>query len=510
MKKNNKKRFIALFLSMVMVIAMLAGCGKTTETSEVASNGKSEESKKAEDSKAVPLRLVMYGDTTTRRDEYFANEFHDRVLEELNIDLTVEFLPWSEMNGTSVVNMLAAGESFAVEYIVQLADFHSKGYLAPISEDDINTYMPDYLDMRGDNGFENTKYEGEIYTLPIGCTPYSGQHQSVAVRNELLNEVGWDASDIHTYDQFMEAIAAVKEKYPDISVLYGTSSLKHALGEELGGMNFTNAVDKYAVVNENEDGDKVYSYFETELYKNEAKMMEEWVKLGYQQADILTNPGQPAADWEAGNSLCAFGAAVRLVSYGNLSSIPNVDLKLIKFENKTYVKGRDYDWGIAFSANEAENIPYWLQLFNWIYQSQENYNFAVYGVEGKDWEYNEDGTINKLADCMFWEEPIMQASKFAKYPANIPQENIDAYNTFDEGSIESKLNGFVFDSTPVETEKALLSAVLTEYMEPISRGLKSYDEYYDEALSKLKEAGIDAYVAEYQRQFSEWYAAKNK
>ena len=41
----------------------------------------------------VELRLIFYGDMTARRDEFFKNEFHDAVLEDLNIDLTVEFLP---------------------------------------------------------------------------------------------------------------------------------------------------------------------------------------------------------------------------------------------------------------------------------------------------------------------------------------------------------------------------------------------------------------------------------
>lgn len=41
----------------------------------------------------VDLRFVFYGDMTTRREEFFKNEFHDKVLEDLGINMTVETLP---------------------------------------------------------------------------------------------------------------------------------------------------------------------------------------------------------------------------------------------------------------------------------------------------------------------------------------------------------------------------------------------------------------------------------
>lgn len=43
-------------------------------------------------------------------------------------------------------------------------------------------------------------------------------------------------------------------------------------------------------------------------------------------------------------------------------------------------------------------------------------------------------------------------------------------------------------------------------MVPVLRGLVDYEENYPKALQKMKEAGLDAVVAEYQKQFSEWYA----
>ena len=63
--------------------------------------------------------------------------------------------------------------------------------------------------------------------------------------------------------------------------------------------------------------------------------------------------------------------------------------------------------------------------------------------------------------------------------------------------------------TPVQTEYAQMQAVEQEYFNPITNGLVDYDEAIDEALKKLKEAGVDKFVEEYQRQFKAFYDSKN-
>ena len=104
----------------------------------------------------------------------------------------------------------------------------------------------------------------------------------------------------------------------------------------------------------------------------------------------------------------------------------------------------------------------------------------------------------------------MACSKFKHYDPSIPEEKIERYEHLDDDAQISKKMGFVFDSSSVSTEVAAMSAVYTEYIEPIWMGFKDYDENIDEALQKMKEAGLDKYVAEVQRQFSEFYAENHQ
>lgn len=71
-----------------------------------------------------------------------------------------------------------------------------------------------------------------------------------------------------------------------------------------------------------------------------------------------------------------------------------------------------------------------------------------------------------------------------------------------------KTTNFIFDTEPMKSEYAQLQAVETEYLNPISNGFKDYDENIDEAIEKLKAAGLDKFMEEVQKQFDEFMANK--
>lgn len=104
-----------------------------------------------------------------------------------------------------------------------------------------------------------------------------------------------------------------------------------------------------------------------------------------------------------------------------------------------------------------------------------------------------------------WVEPI-----YKNYQNWVTDEQKETYENWNEGCVDQKDIGFSFDLTPVSTEYAQLQAVEQEYFNPMTAGIVSYEDGYEEAVKKLKEAGIDAFVEEYQRQFQEFIDSKNK
>ena len=178
----------------------------------------------------------------------------------------------------------------------------------------------------------------------------------------------------------------------------------------------------------------------------------------------------------------------------------------MKIGDAPFVTTMDYDWGISISAADEEHVDRWLELIEWMYKDQETYDFLIYGVEGKDYERNEDGSINKLVTDVFWEDWFMMADCYQTYSSMVTEENIQIYLDTDKDVIESKTMGFVFDSSAVSTEISMIQAAYDEYMKPIEMGIDAYDSPYEEALKKMKDAGLDTVVEEIQNQFSAWYA----
>ena len=515
-----KKRMLALVLAVCMVLGLMTGCqsssGKDTTTAGTQSEEKTTAAAAGEGTTAaqtekevVDLRFVFYGDMTTRREEFFKNEFHDKVLEDLGINMTVETLPWG--SDTTIATMLASGESFACYNIVSAYDWPAKGYLAKIDMGMIEELCPNLIRTRGEtNGFECVKYKGDIYAIPFGNKPYSGGMQLFDVRNDILKSVGYDAKDIHTYEQLEEAIAAVHEADPNLRILRSSDFMKNALQPMFSDQVTIFSGVQFAYVDEKEEGDQVYSWFESEYFKNYSKFCEEWVGKGFISQDELTNPTQGSADWETGNCLICYGMPGALISMQMKDINPDAEEALIRIDGTTMVKLNDYDWGISISASDQDVVDRWLTFFDWMYKDQETFNFCAYGVEGKDWEFNEDGTIKKLCDDSFIDKWFLEAIPYNTYAPSIPKENIERYENWDkeEGAVLSKASGFIFDTTPVASELAMMTSIYTEYFKPMSSGFLSYDENYEDAIKQLKDAGLDKYMEEYQRQFSEWYAAK--
>ena len=85
---------------------------------------------------------------------------------------------------------------------------------------------------------------------------------------------------------------------------------------------------------------------------------------------------------------------------------------------------------------------------------------------------------------------------------------IDTWVNINETANPSPLMGFVPNPEPTRTEEAQIAAVIGEYASTLEYGAlgKDYFATYEDFLAKLKAAGIDKVVAEYQKQVDAFFA----
>ena len=81
-------------------------------------------------------------------------------------------------------------------------------------------------------------------------------------------------------------------------------------------------------------------------------------------------------------------------------------------------------------------------------------------------------------------------------------QNIISFNETEAHDIMThRTNVVAFD------QEVLLKNMIDTMLEEGNSRYPVYEENIDKVLQEMKDAGLDTYVAEYQRQFSEYYAS---
>ena len=322
--------------------------------------------------------------------------------------------------------------------------------------------------------------------------------------------------DLKTVEDVEKFWTLAHEKYPDM------------IGFSRGGMNpmiLNGAFDSdrniyrlngFVATDGNQtDSGEVWSFYESDEYKQAVETANRWYEMGMIPSYVLSNGSQCDAQFYSGDALFTIGASYRVFEYQDIvmKAAPEAVFKnyyLGDKEEKPLMSRGAYSTAFAVSADvEGDELVGYVKLINLLQSSQEWVDFILYGVEGKDYTVNEDGTFEMINTDVLVDTWLPDNINFKRYQNWVTDEQKETYENWNEGCIAQKDIGFSFDLTPVSTEYAQLQAVEQEYFNPMTAGIVSYEDGYEEAVKKLKEAGIDTFVEEYQRQFQEFIDGQN-
>lgn len=215
MKKRTK--LVSALLSMCLLIgASLTGCGsdetqsnaKTSEQSSTASttSAKTQAEQSSDDVTEITYWYSWTGPTQENNIE-LAEKFNETVGKEKGIHVTAEYQGSYDELHQKLQAAYVAKETpeITVMEIGSIRTFAENGVLEPLDSwiADANVDMDDFYD----GLLPNCYVDGVCYGLPyLRSTPI------MYCNNTLLNEAGWDAADIKTWDDLKAAAVAVNEK----------------------------------------------------------------------------------------------------------------------------------------------------------------------------------------------------------------------------------------------------------------------------------------------------------
>ena len=82
-----RKKVTALLTAAIMAVSVLAaGCSGSGDSGTAENGSASSEAAEAVTEEPTQATLVLYGEESPRMTEFAENEFHDKVLEAINVD----------------------------------------------------------------------------------------------------------------------------------------------------------------------------------------------------------------------------------------------------------------------------------------------------------------------------------------------------------------------------------------------------------------------------------------
>lgn len=494
------KKVLSLLLMATMLTGMLAGCGNE-QKQKVNSEGKEA---------PIPVKLVMFGEESPRMKELFQTVIYDKVLDEINVDLEIQYLPWTEYAGGKSELMFSSGEKFVCYTNTEVtAKMVAKGYYADLTDviKDNAKELYEYCD--AENATKAFTINDKIYAVPVGYKPNAGEDYLTMVRKDLMDEVG--VTDITSIEDLENFYNLCKELHPDYIGLgrgINPRMLNVAIPSEMN-MNFINSL---AITDGNApDDSKVYSFYESEEYKQVCEITKRWKDMEIIPSYQLSNSEQSATEFAAGRAMFAGSSNDRIFEMDESVRISAPDALFQNYYLGDKTKKPLMSWGtytVAFSISagveDPEELAAYVKVINLFQKSQEWVDLWIYGVEGTDYTIDDNGRVERICTDEMIHSWMPVNTKFRRYSSYVTDEMIETFNKGLEGSIEQKSTNFIFDVEPVKAEYAQIQAVELEYLSPITNGFKDYDENIDKAIEKLKAAGIDTFMAELQKQFDEF------
>lgn len=479
------RKLFSLMLAIVMTVGLLSGCGKSSGSKDT-------------------ITILYPGDEGDRMSEFMKNEFAQKMQEDLGLKVKMIYVPWDQYWSQKDI-MLAANEPIDLYWdgLPDLSTFVNKKQ-ASVLNDLIDKYGQDMLKVLPKQQLEGATIDGNIYGIPTAYAPSSGMFQLVCVRQDILEAVGMQ--EIKTAEDLKEFAEKAKEQFPQMK---GPADpifkplTRYFADEQLSWV----AYGDVAVYGE--DTGKVFSYYETDAFKKIAKYNSEMYKEGLYSDDLTIKYNERDSRMQTGLYLWVEGSLGKENEIIDSVKVNAPDARL-----KSYILKPDEPRYVIATGGEVLCIPQTapnpegaMKFLNWLYKSQDNYLMALYGVKDKDYKIVDD-RIQKITTDEFFYEWMFRNKNYQLFAPEVDQTYIDTYEHWDDNASASKMLGFRFNNENVKEIETAINEVAGKEMAPILYGFSDYDTAYPEALQHLKDAGIDQYIAEVQKQLDAFLASK--
>ncbi|MCL7749774.1 DUF3502 domain-containing protein, partial [Halalkalibacter alkaliphilus] len=165
----------------------------------------------------------------------------------------------------------------------------------------------------------------------------------------------------------------------------------------------------------------------------------------------------------------------------------------------------------AIPRNNTKHPEKAMEFLNLMFVNEDLVNLFNWGIEGEHYVKVTENVItypdgiDPSNSGYNVNTPHLWGNSFLTYIMEEEDPNLwNDLQEFNESAIKSNAVGFVFDPSPVDIELTALTNVRNEFVVGLESGAVDPERALPEFNKRLKEAGIDKYIKEKQRQLDEW------
>ena len=473
----------------------------------------------AEDADLIPMRYYMPGGPTPEAAAVNAAINEKLHADGVMIDFTPIYVPWGEWIDKINV-LLSSGEEFELLHIMEdwvtTSMYTGRGQLTEVTPL-IDEYAPELWDKFDEIMWRCVTVNGKIMSIPAYWRDNSGDMEGMLNFNETqLTKYGLPVPK--TIDEIFEVLPVLQEKWKEED---GVSRYIYEHSANRCPVSLHRAYDSWPFYASQDGIFQVFQtgeaalYFESEEFKNDCAFMHKAYTMGLIHPDTLNQP-QDEINLDKQNGDYLLG----IMTAGD--DIYDDDGVTVKYHFAHVWLNEDGPFLLNLPLLNSNAIPITtpnpqagIQFLNWMYSSKENQDLVLYGIKDVHWTEPDADTYDRIKDE--YNVPLYAFDFWMiEY---VPYHRFDVMSTWDEyeradhmgnvrpdQTVVSVMTGFNFNTEPVKVEYANMMAEYTTSILPIKKGVVAYEDGIDEALAKMRAAGSQAVIDEYQKQLTAYIA----
>ncbi len=516
------KRKIAAGLALSMSLAtLLSACGGDSgETSGSASGTSGQESTSSEASVSEETAhiIVTYPYSTTEPEdlEKVQDAVNEITIPAINVEVEFKAIGMSDTFSNYSL-WISSGETVDLMMIAfqDLKTYANSGQIDPLDDLLSEETTPVLWELSQEFPILTT-VAGETYGItPVGVN--YGDQPGLVMRQDWLEETGYETKDIYTIEDVTNIFAAIKENHPD-AYPYGVLGSSITSGSTYYTMLYTADIlggNVIAGVLFDADSTEVENLFTSDQYKEYLQQLADWYEAGYILPDAATTDSS-SSELLMNDRIACYPMSNKPEQFG--SSSYSFDLTGVATD-EAYIGAQSNltNWTIPITAQNPEAA---VKFLDYLYSDHDLSNLIMYGIQGEhytivdeengviDFANDYDGTTSPYYNILgFWGDRRYEYT----FDASATRAEHDAF-TEEAMSNQYLSYGFSFDSSNVSNQIIACQSVLDQYQKALETGTlgSDWEATYETMISQLETAGINDVIEECQTQFDAFLEASQE